>query len=144
MPIFAAMILVTRGIIVQNGHVLAAQRPETMSLPLLWELPGGKVEPEELPEDCVVRETFEELMLHVQVVERLAHVDRTFKGKQYRMVPYICEVVGGKLRAVEHAAVVWQPLDRLFELSWAPAEEELMRAYVLEKWPSLVVEEVVG
>ena len=137
------MILVTRGIIVQNGRVLAAQRPETMSLPLLWELPGGKVEPEELMEDCVVRETYEELMLHVEVRERLPHIDRTFKGKHYRMVPYICEVVGGKLRAVEHAAVVWQPVTSLFELAWAPAEEELMRAYVAVKWPALVVEGVV-
>lgn len=135
------MILVTRGIIVQNGHVLAAQRPETMSLPLLWELPGGKVEPEELSEDCVVRETFEELMLHVEVVERLPHVDREFRGKHYRMLPYICELVGGKLRLVEHAAAVWQPLDRLFELEWAPAEEQVMRAYMALKWPELVVAE---
>lgn len=132
------MILVTRGIIVQNGCVLAAQRPETMSLPLLWELPGGKVEPEELPEDCCVRETFEELMLHVVVDERMAHVDREFKGKQYRMIPYICQVIGGKMRVVEHAQAVWQPIDRLFELDWAPAEEQVMRAFVALKMPAHV------
>lgn len=137
------MILVTRGIIVQNGHVLAAQRPETMSLPLLWELPGGKVEPEELPEDCVVRETFEELMLHVEAIERLPHVDREFRGKHYRMVPYVCTVVGGKLRAVEHSQAIWQPLDRLFELAWAPAEEQVMRAYVAHKWPELAADAAV-
>ena len=119
----------------QNGCVLAAQRPETMSLPLLWELPGGKVEPEELAEDCVVRETFEELMLHVEVSERLPYVEREFKGKHYRMIPYVCHVLGGKLKAVEHAQVVWQPIDRLFEIEWAPAEELLMRAFVAQKIP---------
>ena len=134
------MILVTRGIIVQNGHVLAAQRPETMSLPLLWELPGGKVEPEELPDDCVVRETYEELMLHVQVIERLPHVDRQFRGKYYRMLPYTCEVIGGKLRAVEHAQAIWQPIERLFDLPWAPAEEEVMRAFVALHYPEVVLE----
>ena len=133
------MILVTRGIIVQNGHVLAAQRPETMSLPLLWELPGGKVEPEELPDDCVVRETYEELMLHVQVIERLPHVDRQFRGKHYRMLPYTCEVIGGKLRAVEHAQAIWQPIERLFDLPWAPAEEEVMRAFVALRYPEVVL-----
>jgi 8-oxo-dGTP diphosphatase len=133
------MILVTRGIIIQNGKVLAAQRPETMSLPLLWELPGGKVEPEELPEDCVVRETFEELMLHVHVCEKLPHVDREFKGKQYRMVPYICEVVGGKMKVVEHAQALWQPLEQVFELDWAPAEVELMRQFMALKMPHLQV-----
>ena len=137
------MILVTRGIIVQNGRVLAAQRPETMSLPLLWELPGGKVEPEELIEDCVVRETFEELMLHVCVVERLPHVDREFKGKQYRMVPFVCEVLGGKLRVVEHAQAVWQPMDQLFELEWAPAEELLMRQFVALRLQALALEQAL-
>lgn len=131
------MILVTRGIVVQKGRVLAAQRPETMSLPLMWELPGGKLEPEELPEDCLVRETFEELMLHVEVRERLPHVDRIFREKHYRMLPYICEVVGGKLKPTEHAQALWQPLDQLFTLPWAPAEEILLQQFVALKYPAL-------
>ncbi len=133
------MILVTRGIIVQNGRVLAAQRPETMSLPFLWELPGGKLEPEELVEDCLIRETFEELMLHVEIRERLPHVDRMFRDKHYRMLPYICEVVGGKLKAVEHAQAIWQPLERLFDLEWAPAEEMVLRHFVALRQASLAV-----
>lgn len=133
------MILVTRGIIVQNGSVLAAQRPETMSLPFLWELPGGKLEPEELIEDCLVRETFEELMLHVETRERLPHVDRMFRDKHYRMIPFICEVVGGKLKAVEHAQAVWQPIHRLFDLDWAPAEEMVLRQFVAIKFPQTLV-----
>jgi 8-oxo-dGTP diphosphatase len=133
------MIIVTRAIIVLEDQVLAAQRPETMSLPLLWELPGGKLEPEELPEDCIVRETFEELMLHVEPLERLPHVDRIFREKHYRMVPYICSVIGGKVKAVEHTQAVWQPLDKLFELAWAPAEEMLLREFLTIKHPELAV-----
>jgi 8-oxo-dGTP diphosphatase len=132
------MIFVTRGILLQGDSILAAQRPTTMSLPLLWELPGGKIEPEELPEDCLVRETFEETMLHVRLVERLPHVDRTFRDKHYRMIPFICEVVGGKLHNVEHAQVIWQPLAQLFALEWAPAEEMVLRNYVALKQPQLV------
>lgn len=108
-----------------------------MSLPLLWELPGGKVEPEELAEDCAVRETFEETLLHVEVRERLPHLDREFRGKHYRMLPYICEHVGGRAKAVEHAELRWQPLDRLFELAWAPAEEQLLRSFLAYKMPTL-------
>ena len=133
------MILVTRGIIVQNGSVLAAQRPETMSLPFLWELPGGKLEPEELIEDCLVRETFEELMLHVETRERLPHVDRMFRDKHYRMIPFICEVVGGQTQSCRARASGWQPMDRLFELDWAPAEEMVLRQFVALKFPQTVV-----
>ena len=32
-----------------------------------WELPGGKLEPGESPESCVVREAFEELSISVEV-----------------------------------------------------------------------------
>lgn len=138
------MILVTRGIIVQNGCVLAAQRSETMSLPLLWELPGGKTEPEELPEDCLVRETFEELMLHVEVRDRLPHVDRMFREKHYRMLPYVCEVVGGRLRCVEHAQALWQPLDNLMALPWAPAEEMVLRHFMALRHPEVVLAAVAG
>ena len=131
------MILVTRAIIVQNACILAAQRPETMSLPFKWELPGGKIEPEETLEDCLMRETFEELMLHVQCVEKLPHVDREFRGKNYRMIPYICHVIGGKMQVIEHAQAIWQPIDRIFELDWAPAEEMLIKSYVALKVAAL-------
>jgi ADP-ribose pyrophosphatase YjhB (NUDIX family) len=38
-----------------------------------WELPGGRLEPHERPEDCVVREVEEELGIHA-IVEQLIDV----------------------------------------------------------------------
>ena len=52
---------VTCGIIESNGQVLAAQRARWMRIPLKWEFPGGKIEPGESPEDCLIREVMEEL-----------------------------------------------------------------------------------
>lgn len=45
-----------------------------------WELPGGNVDPGEQPEDCVVREVFEELNVQAQV-------DRLLDAWKYKIFP---------------------------------------------------------
>ena len=49
-------IKVTCAIISYKGKTLVTQRGKNMSLPLKWEFPGGKVEPNESEIDCVTRE----------------------------------------------------------------------------------------
>jgi ADP-ribose pyrophosphatase YjhB (NUDIX family) len=72
----------------------------------LWSTPGGLVEPDELPADAVVRETWEETGLHVRpervvgvfggpdFVIRYPHGDEA----QYVIAAFSCAVVGGALR----------------------------------------------
>ncbi|MEX0840472.1 MAG: NUDIX domain-containing protein, partial [Parvibaculum sp.] len=48
-----------------DGRVLIARRPEGKPLAGLWEFPGGKVEPGEMPEDTLIRELHEELGIDV-------------------------------------------------------------------------------
>ena len=49
----------------RDGLVLAARRSASMSLPLKWEFPGGKIDNGESPEECLHRELFEELGIRV-------------------------------------------------------------------------------
>lgn len=53
-------LLVTAGIMRQFGRVLIARRPVEDALAGCWELPGGKIEPGESPEECLARELNEE------------------------------------------------------------------------------------
>ena len=48
-----------------DGRVLICKRPEGKQLAGLWEFPGGKVEPGETPEACLIRELDEELGITV-------------------------------------------------------------------------------
>lgn len=63
---------VTAAVIIEDGRLLLARRPPGDHLAGLWELPGGKVEPGEDPEECLRRELFEELEMAAVVQELLA------------------------------------------------------------------------
>jgi 8-oxo-dGTP diphosphatase len=62
---------VTAAVIFKNGKVLVAQRSPESSLPNKWEFPGGKMEENETPEDCLKREIQEELNIDIKVKEYL-------------------------------------------------------------------------
>lgn len=62
------MIEVSAGVIRdEGGRILICQRGEGRKNAHLWEFPGGKLEENETPEDCLVRELQEELSLPVTV-----------------------------------------------------------------------------
>jgi len=46
----------------EKGEILIGQQPDLphKPYPLKWDLPGGKLEPDEVPEECIIREIKEE------------------------------------------------------------------------------------
>ncbi len=57
--------VVAAALLDSDGRVLVQQRPPGTSMAGLWEFPGGKVEPGELPEAALCRELEEELGIGV-------------------------------------------------------------------------------
>ena len=62
-------VAVAAAIIEEEGRILIGQRKEKGKCPLLWEFPGGKIEPGENPEDCLLREVKEELNLDIRLLQ---------------------------------------------------------------------------
>ena len=106
--------------IIRHGRVLAARRTSPSDARGLWELPGGKVEPGERPEEAVVREIGEELGCAVEVTGALA-------GEQPVKPGYTLQVATAALRdgepvPHEHDAVRWLGPEDLDEVPWMPSD----------------------
>jgi 8-oxo-dGTP diphosphatase len=100
-----------------------------MSMPLKWEFPGGKVEEGESCEACLRRELFEELAIHVDIVECLPQSDYSYPSFTITLYPFICTIRSGEIVLGEHAALCWLHPADLLTLDWAEADIPVVRAY---------------
>jgi 8-oxo-dGTP diphosphatase len=121
---------VSCAIIEQEGLVLAAQRSATMSLPLKWEFPGGKIEAGESPEECLVRELMEELGVSVLVGAALSPATHGYPDFTVTLYPFTCRLAGGIMTQHEHHALTWIEPQRMLELDWAAADLPVISEYL--------------
>jgi len=122
---------VTCALIVDSqNRVLAAQRSSTMSLPLKWELPGGKIEPNETPEECLVREIKEELDIEIKILKKLQSNAHTYPNIIVNLIPFISKHVSGVISLKEHANYKWLNTNQLLDLDWAEADVPILHNYL--------------
>lgn len=120
---------VTCAIIYFDNKVLAVQRSATMSLPLKWEFPGGKIEPGENEIDCIKREIFEELNIHIKITRKLTPVIHQYPNFKIQLISFMAEYVSGNLTLKEHADYVLVDKDELHKLDWAEADLPILKEY---------------
>lgn len=101
-----------KGVVLARGRVLLAENERDE-----WELPGGRLEIGERPEQCVVREFGEETGIEVEV-DRIVDswVYPVLAGRQVLIVTYRCtelDDLAAITVSAEHRAVRWVPLDDL-------------------------------
>ncbi|MGA8209061.1 MAG: (deoxy)nucleoside triphosphate pyrophosphohydrolase, partial [Nocardioidaceae bacterium] len=108
--------LVVGAALVRHGRVLAARRTAPPVTAGRWELPGGKVEPGERPEDALVREVAEELGCTVRVIGRLGGEQPV--GERHLLVVLRVALVEGEPTPHEHDAVRWLGPEQLDEVDW--------------------------
>jgi 8-oxo-dGTP diphosphatase len=120
-------------IIEQEGAVLAARRSASMSLPLKWEFPGGKIEAEETPHACLDRELFEELGITVSIGTQLSPATHDYDDFTVTLYPFICSMDStGAITLHEHEEICWSHPWQLKELDWAAADLPVIDAYLAQ------------
>lgn len=100
-------LIVTAAIIEHNGLILLTRRRPDAPYPLLWEFPGGKLEPEEHPEACIVREVREELAMEVAVEGIYDVIYYRYPERSVMVLAYRCTWTGGELQELDVAGHRW-------------------------------------
>lgn len=121
---------VTCAIIEKNGQVLAAQRGPGMTMPFKWEFPGGKINPGETAQECIIREIKEELGIEIQIKTMLPQSSHAYPDLHIRLHPFVCRITRGDIQPTEHHAVQWTGHDQLPTLEWAEADVAVVQSYL--------------
>jgi 8-oxo-dGTP diphosphatase len=116
-------------IIERDGLVLSALRSASMNLPLKWEFPGGKVEPDEGLEECLRRELVEEMGIRIKVGRPLTPATHEYPTFIVTLYPYVCSILSGEITLFEHSAISWLPAAQMHELDWADADLPIIEEY---------------
>jgi mutator protein MutT len=118
---------VAAAIIFNEGQVLISQRDEKSHLSGYWEFPGGKREPDESFEDCVLREIREELNIEVEVERYFETVFYEYSEKVVLLRFYFCRYLGGEAQALGCRQCKWVPVPELPSYRFPPANEPILQ-----------------
>jgi 8-oxo-dGTP diphosphatase len=115
-------IQVTAAIIQKDGKILIAKRKPESHQGNKWEFPGGKVEDNETPEECLKRELNEEFQIYVTIGKYLGSNVYHYDHISIELMAYQTFWNGGDLKLNDHAAIEWVPITKLDQYDFAPAD----------------------
>jgi 8-oxo-dGTP diphosphatase len=89
---------VVAGLIVLGDKILIGQRTKHQPLPLKWEFPGGKVEPNEEAAEALYRELEEELGIRAEIGPKVTTIRHSYgNGSAVELHFYLVERFSGEI-----------------------------------------------
>jgi len=124
---------VTAAVTVQGDRILIARRPPGARHAGRWEFPGGKQEPGETLEACLVREIEEELGLTVSVEKYLVGVDHDDGDMALTLHAYLCRPAPTLNLRPDDRGRAWVTMDELSSYDLLPPDREIVRFLQAER-----------
>ena len=124
------MINVTAAIIEKEGKFLIAKRNKGKHLENKWEFPGGKIEPQETPKECLLRELEEEFGITAEITDFVAESIFDYGDRKIRLLGYRAKYISGEFRLNAHDEIRWVSADEFSKFDFAEADLPLIEKVV--------------
>jgi 8-oxo-dGTP diphosphatase len=116
------IIKVTAAILVKDNKIIIAKRGPNDRLANKWEFPGGKVEIDETPKQCLKREIKEEFDIDVSVGEYLGSSIYNYDHISIELMAYRTHWENGEIDLKDHDDFKWVSSEQLTDFDFAPAD----------------------
>ncbi|MBU3129845.1 (deoxy)nucleoside triphosphate pyrophosphohydrolase [Clostridium tagluense] len=117
----------------ENNEILCALRSPRMSIPNMWEFPGGKIEASETLKEAIEREIKEELACEVEFIDSFNDNTHEYDKFIVNLITVKCRITSGTPTISEHSKLIWLHRENLLSLNWAPADIQAVKQLLLEK-----------
>lgn len=121
------MQLVTAAILIRGGKVFIGQRKAGKLMEHLWEFPGSKLEDEETPQECLVREMREEFGIEVTIREYFGESVYHYQHGSIRLLAYLVDWTSGEMSPSDHQDCRWVSFEDLEHYDFVPADVVLVQ-----------------
>jgi 8-oxo-dGTP diphosphatase len=126
MPSAMKTVRVVAALVERGGRYLITQRRENAVLPLLWDFPGGKVEPGEDDEAALVREVEERLGAAVEVGQLISFVNHPYERYAVDLYLYECKLLTEDLECRAVKKYAWVTSKEMESYAFTPVDEASM------------------
>jgi len=110
----------------QQGEYLIGQRIVEDAYYQKWEFPGGKLEPNETPQQALTRELHEELGIQVRACQELLTLEHDYPDRHVCLFVQRVTEYQGQVRSAEGQALQWVSLNQLSELDFLAGNQPII------------------
>ncbi|HTR48317.1 MAG TPA: (deoxy)nucleoside triphosphate pyrophosphohydrolase [Verrucomicrobiae bacterium] len=122
------MRVVVAALIESDGKILTCQRARGGRFELMWEFPGGKVEPGETLEQALQRELREELGVDARIGPELFRAQHSYAELRapIELIFFAASAPPAEVENREFEQIAWRTPESLTELDFLPADRDLI------------------